>query len=78
VFQPTAVIGRSSPKDVHCRKMIVSAVGDYLAACADDEAALLVAEDVHWFDPSSLEVLGTVLRGGTGRLMVVATGREFH
>jgi hypothetical protein len=72
------VIGRSSPKDAHCRKMIVSAVGDYLAACAGDEAALLVAEYVHWFDPSSLEILGTVLRGGTGRLMVMATGREFH
>ena len=47
--------------------MIVSAVGDYLAACGGDKAALLVAEDVHWFDPSSLEVLGTVLRGGTAR-----------
>ena len=56
-------------------EMIVSAVGDYLAACGGDKAALLVAEDVHWFDPSSLEVLGTVLRGGTGRVMVVATGR---
>ena len=58
------------------QEMIVSAIGDYLAACAGNEAALLVAEDVHWFDPSSLEVLGTVLRGGTGRLMVVATGRD--
>ena len=56
-------------------EMIVSAVGDYLAACGGDEAALLVAEDVHWFDPSSLEVIGTVLRSGTGRVMVVATGR---
>lgn len=56
-------------------QMIVSAVGDYLVACGGDKAALLVAEDVHWFDPSSLEVLGTVLRGATGRLMVVVAGR---
>ena len=55
--------------------MIMSAVGDYLAACGGAGAALLVAEDAHWFDPSSLEVLGAVLRGGAGHLMVVATGR---
>ena len=57
------------------RGMIATAVGDYLAACVGDGAALLVAEDVHWFDPSSLEVLGAALHAGTGRLMVVATGR---
>ena len=69
-YRPVIAEGRA------LQEMIVSAVGDYLAACAGDEAALLAAEDVHWFDPSSLEVLGTVLRGGTGRLMVVATGRD--
>ena len=69
-YRPVIAEGRA------LQEMIVSAVGDYLAACAGDEAALLVAEDVHWFDPSSLEVLGTMLRGGTGRLMVVATGRD--
>ena len=68
-YRPVIAEGRA------LQEMIVSAVGDYLAACAGDEAALLVAEDVHWFDPSSLEVLGTVLRGETGHLMVVATGR---
>ncbi len=56
-------------------EMIASAVVDYLAACVGAGAAVLAAEDVHWFDPSSLDVLGAVLRGGTGRLMVVATGR---
>jgi class 3 adenylate cyclase len=69
-YRPVIAEGRA------LQEMIVSAVGDYLAACAGNEAALLVAEDVHWFDPSSLEVLGTVLRGGTGRLMVVVTGRD--
>ena len=68
-YRPVIAEGRA------LQEMIVSAVGDYLAACAGDEAALLVAEDVHWFDPSSLEVLDILLRRGTGRLMVVATGR---
>ena len=68
-YQPVVTEG------VALHDMIVSAVGDYLAACVGDGAALLVAEDVHWFDPSSLKVLGAALRAGTGRLMVVVTGR---
>ena len=38
-------------------------------------AGLVVAEDVHWFDPSTLEVLGALLSAADGRLMVVVTGR---
>jgi len=56
--------------------MIVSAAADYLVACCRGKAALLVAEDVHWFDPSSMEVLAAVLRAGDGHLMVVAAGRD--
>ena len=33
----------------------------YLLACLGDGPGLLVAEDVHWFDPSTLEVLGSLL-----------------
>ena len=36
---------------------------------------LVVAEDVHWFDPSTLEVLGALLDAAEGRLLVVITGR---
>ena len=35
----------------------------------------MVAEDVHWFDPSTLEVLGALLNAAGGRLLVVMTGR---
>ena len=35
----------------------------------------MVAEDVHWFDPSTLEVLGSLLDAAEGRLLVVMTGR---
>ena len=35
----------------------------------------MVAEDVHWFDPSTLEVLGSLLDAAEGRLLVVITGR---
>ena len=47
----------------------------YLLACLGGGAGLLVAEDVHWFDPSTLEVLGSLLNAAGGRLLVVVTGR---
>jgi class 3 adenylate cyclase/tetratricopeptide (TPR) repeat protein len=55
--------------------MIASAVQDYLLACLDDRPGLLLAEDVHWFDPSTMEVLGSLLRVADGRLLVVITAR---
>jgi len=55
--------------------LIAQAVGGYLSACLGDGAGLVVAEDVHWFDASTLEVLGSLLDAARGRLLVVITGR---
>ena len=55
--------------------LIAQAVQTYLLACLGDAAGLVVAEDVHWFDPSTLEVLGSLLDAADGRLLVVITGR---
>ena len=55
--------------------LIARAVHDYLLACVGGRAALVVAEDVHWFDPSTKEVLGSLLDAAEGRLLVVLTGR---
>ena len=66
------------PVDAEGRKLyelISQAVQRYLLACIGSGAGLLVAEDVHWFDPSTMEVLGAVLEAGGGGLLVVATGR---
>jgi class 3 adenylate cyclase/tetratricopeptide (TPR) repeat protein len=54
---------------------IAQAVQAYLLACLGDGPGLLVAEDVHWFDPSTLEVLGALLNAAGCRLLVVITGR---
>jgi tetratricopeptide (TPR) repeat protein len=54
---------------------IAQAVRGYLSACLGDGAGLVVAEDVHWFDASTLEVLGSLLDAARGRLLVVITGR---
>ena len=55
--------------------MIAQAVQTYLLACLAGAAGLVVAEDVHWFDPSTRELLGALLNSGEGRLLVLITGR---
>ncbi|HEX4558652.1 MAG TPA: adenylate/guanylate cyclase domain-containing protein [Mycobacterium sp.] len=69
-YHPAAVEGRT------LYELIGATVQQYLLACIGDQAGLLVAEDVHWFDPSTLELVNSVLTGADGRLLVVLTGRE--
>jgi hypothetical protein len=56
-------------------ELIARAIQDYLLACVGDGGGLLVAEDMDWFDPSTIEVLGALLKARRPRLMVVVTGR---
>jgi class 3 adenylate cyclase len=68
-YQPVRAEGRK------LYELIAGAVQDYLLACLGGAAGLLVAEDVHWFDPSTIEVLGSLLDPAQGRVLVVITGR---
>lgn len=61
--------------DRKLHELILEAAQQYLLACLGGNAGLLVAEDVHWYDPSTLEVLGALLKAGRGRLLVVIAGR---
>jgi class 3 adenylate cyclase/tetratricopeptide (TPR) repeat protein len=56
-------------------ELIAQAVQTYLLTSVGGSAGLVVAEDVHWFDPSTREVLGALLSSSEGRLLVVITGR---
>lgn len=55
---------------------ITEAILRYLLACAGDGPAVVLAEDVQWFDASTLDVVEALLRASTGRLIVVLTGRD--
>jgi class 3 adenylate cyclase/tetratricopeptide (TPR) repeat protein len=55
---------------------IAGAIHDYLIACLGSGPALVLVDDVHWFDEDTVEVVQTLLREGSGRLMVVITGRK--
>ncbi len=56
--------------------LIIEAVQAYLLACVQGAPGLVIAEDAHWFDPTSLEVLGGLLDAAGGHLLIVVTGRD--
>ena len=59
-YQPVAVEGRT------LYELIGETVQQYVLACIGEQAGLVVAEDVHWFDPSTLELLNSLLEPRTG------------
>jgi serine/threonine protein kinase len=69
-YEPPPAEGRK------LQELIADAVLRYLLACFRGEPGLIVVEDVHWFDPSTLELLGALLGATDGRLLVVITGRD--
>jgi class 3 adenylate cyclase/tetratricopeptide (TPR) repeat protein len=54
---------------------IAGAIHDYLLACLGSGPAVVLVDDVHWFDEDTVEVVQKLLRERSGRLMVVITGR---
>ena len=55
---------------------IALAIHDYLLACLGPGPAVVLVDDVHWFDEDTIEVVHTLLSEESGRLMVVITGRK--
>ncbi|MGA7053326.1 MAG: adenylyl cyclase, partial [Mycobacterium sp.] len=69
-YHPAAVEGRA------LYELISATVQQYVLACIGDQPGLVVAEDVQWFDPSTLELLNSLLKSAPGRLLMVLTGRH--
>jgi class 3 adenylate cyclase/tetratricopeptide (TPR) repeat protein len=55
---------------------IAQAIRSYLLARAGAGPAVLLAEDLQWFDPSTLDVVKSLLDTNSGRLLVVITARN--
>ncbi|MFG2960784.1 ATP-binding protein [Streptomyces sp. NPDC048291] len=58
--------------------LISMAVVNLLAAVAEDEPVLVLADDVQWLDPQSHEVLTFVARRVTGAVVIIAVMRTGH
>lgn len=69
-YQPAIAEGRT------LYELIGATVLRYLLACLNGAAGLVIAEDMHWFDPSTMDVVDALLTGADGRRLIVLTGRE--
>jgi class 3 adenylate cyclase/tetratricopeptide (TPR) repeat protein len=68
-YTPVAAEGRK------LYELVAQAVSDYLDAVLGEGAALLAVDDVQWFDPSTLEIIGATLKRAHGRRLIVIAGR---
>src|SRR5262249_41614745 len=55
---------------------ITTAVKDYLLACVSEGPALILAEDIHWYDEDTVSIVNSLLRVKDNRLLVIVTGRS--
>jgi class 3 adenylate cyclase len=70
-YQPVHAEGRK------LFEQIDGAVRDYVLACVRDAPALVLAEDMHWFDEDTTEVVHSLLDADLGgRVLIVMTSRE--
>ncbi|WP_256388882.1 AAA family ATPase [Mycobacterium sp. 1423905.2] len=69
-YEPVEAEGRK------LQELIAEELKRYLLAYFAGASGLIVVEDAHWFDPSTLEIIGALLNDTKGRLLVVITGRE--
>lgn len=69
-YQPAKAEGGKLYED------IAEAVHDYLLACLGPGPGLLLVEDLHWFDPSSVDVVDRILNDRLDRVLVVITARD--
>jgi class 3 adenylate cyclase/tetratricopeptide (TPR) repeat protein len=62
------------------RRRLLSTLADWLFSATREQPLVLVIEDLHWLDPSSLELLHRLAEQGAGmRLMLLCTARpEFR
>jgi class 3 adenylate cyclase/tetratricopeptide (TPR) repeat protein len=69
-YKPVASEGRK------LEEQIAQAAGDYVRACTRGQPAIIVAENLHWFDNASRELLETLIRTGPGSVLVLGTSRD--
>jgi predicted ATPase len=60
----------------HERRLMVEAVGRYLANVAGPAGTLLVLDDLQWADPDALDLVGTLVRSSAVPLRLLGAYRD--
>ena len=68
-YEPAMTEGRK------LEEQVADAAFDYVVACTSGEPGILVAEDLHWFDHATRELLAELMGSGPGNMLIVATSR---
>jgi class 3 adenylate cyclase/tetratricopeptide (TPR) repeat protein len=76
--EPAEEPARSTPRSI--RDRTIETLTAWILALSVDQPVVLIVEDVHWFDPSSLDLLGALFaRSGSSRVLALMTARpEFE
>ncbi len=70
-YQPVQAEGRK------LFELIAGAVRGYISACVRDAPALILVEDMHWFDEDTVETVQSLLGSDLGgHVMIVMTSRQ--
>jgi class 3 adenylate cyclase len=69
-YEPVAAEGR------RLEEQIERAARDYIVACAGDAPAIIVAENLHWFDEATRALVAAVIQEKLERLLVLGTSRD--
>lgn len=75
-IDPSAGYDQAATEGRKLEELVARAVLGYLVACTRGHPAIVVAENLHWYDDATRALLADLVRLGPGSLLVVGTSRS--
>lgn len=69
-YEPVAAEG------LRLSELIAQAARDFVTACVADEPTIIVAENLHWFDGATSDLLTALAQHGPGDMLILGTSRD--
>jgi len=75
-IDPSAGYDPVASEGSRLEEQIAEAAGDYILGCTRGQPAIVVAENLHWFDGATRGLLEVLIRTGPGSVLVLGTSRD--
>jgi hypothetical protein len=75
-IDPSAGYEQAATEGRKLEEQVTQAVLEYVVACTEEEPAVVLAENLHWFDDATRALLADLVRVGPGRMLVLGTSRN--